>query len=479
MALSASCKGDPQPSRRLGGWLVPRALFLRLAFPVLAWVSVMGVAPGLVRAETSCERYSAAVKAAIGRKAKIAAAKKLSAGMRRMGKAVRATCARGVEPLLRGVLVRWVKAGAAAEGLAMSDLWLSLFVATDPSHASMVRFTRASLLYKLSRWRMAALAYGALAGLPRYVPRQRLHSVKDRRAALRRAVLAWQHIVSGWRRASRRGRASKAQRIPDRAAMFAAFDAFIAQNSRGSAEAAKVLFGQGRLLYDYGHLRAAVKIFGQVVARYSRQASARSAATLILDALQRAGHEDELLRWTKKLAKSPVATPKLKESIRRIELSARFRRARQASEKKKWARCVSGFLAIASQAPKSKWAPMALYTAALCRRQSKKLLAAAALMERLLRTYPNDTIAQRVRFALAGLRHLVGRHADAARLYERYAKGATKGDRQVVSGLLYAVTVAVRKRKRRHAKDLVMLLRRLAPHDGRALKQAQELLAKL
>ncbi|MCK5800673.1 MAG: tetratricopeptide repeat protein, partial [Deltaproteobacteria bacterium] len=236
---------------------------------------------------------------------------------------------------------------------------------------------------------------------------------------------------------------------------------------------------KGRLLYDYGHLRAAVKIFGQVVARYSRQASARSAATLILDALHRAGHEDELLRWTKKLAKSPVATPKLKESIRRIELSARFRRASQASEKKKWARCVSGFLAIASQAPKSKWAPMAIHNAAICRREGKNPAAAVALWERLLRTYPRDALAQRARFVLAGLRHLAGRHADAARLYERYAQGAAKGDRQVVSGLLYAVTVAVRKRKRRHAKALVILLRRLAPHDGRALKQAQELLAKL
>ncbi|PID39865.1 MAG: hypothetical protein CSA65_01275 [Proteobacteria bacterium] len=442
----------------------------RHLFMTLALTLALLVAPEL-HAATSCERKVSAVRDALGDDAKVSAARHLVGAARAMTGERRKACDRLVEPLLRGLVVRGAKAGAAKTTLAFSELWLSLY-ALD-TRAPKMRLTRAAMLTKLSRWRDAALAYGALAGLRGHDRRQRAKAAQDRKVALRRAVLAWQRLHLGKKV---RRPAGKPRRIVDRKPMFAAFAAFIAAE-RGKADAAAVLFCKARVLYEHDHLLASVKVFARLVKRYPGHALAPAAAKLLLEALEARGKHAALARWSEKLGKSEAGRKLAKSgTLSTLIAQQQFRRGERASKRRRWRRCAEAFAMVAGRAPKgSKLVPLALYNGALCERGAKRLAQASRLWLRLVNEFADHPLAQNARFSLAGWHHLAKRHGQAAKLYVAYAKRAARDDAQAAQGLLYAITVHVRRRDKVRVNALVTLMREVAPGRKADLLEARKL----
>jgi TolA-binding protein len=448
--------------------LAPRAL----AFGAL--VASLVAAPEL-HAATSCERKVAAVRDAQGNDAKVAAAERLVRAAGVMSGTRRKACDGHVEPLLRGLVVRGAKAGASRSTLALCELWLTLY--RRDARATKMRLTRAAMLYKLARWRDAALAYGALAGLAGHARRQRAKAPQDRKVALRRAVLAWQKLHPSKKV---RRPAGKPRPIADRKPMFAAFDAFIAA-TRGKADAAAVLFRKARVLYEHDHLLASVKVFARLVKRHPRHALTGAAAKLLLAALGARGKEQGQARWSAKLAQSEAGkAPALARTLRALRTQQAFRRGTRASKRRRWRQCAAAFAEVAQRATKgSKLLPLALYNGALCERSGKRLARAEALWRRLVSELPNHALTQNARFALAARRHQAKRHGEAATLYIAYAKRAAKNDAQAAHGLLYAITVHVRRREKAAVAALLKLMREVVPGRKADIREARRLQLKL
>lgn len=417
-------------------------------------------------AATACDHRLQRLAEAGDRAAKRQLAVKLGPFLRGLQGAERRVCAKQVERALRGLLASWAKphSGAALDALYIAQLWLELFPRHDK--APLVRFARAGALYELSRFRLAALSYGAVSELP----------ADKRKAALRRAVLAWQKHLSKtrpWLRHRTRRRSTKAWPITDRKPMFAAFDAFVALSPQ-SAEAITVRFRKARVLYDFNHLDAAAKLFLQLAEKHPQHSLAPSAAQLALDALNQQGKTAELTRWAERLLARPkLARGRLAETLRRLYQRGLFKRAEQAGSKRQFEKCGQLHLAAVKANPKDRSAHSSLYNAAFCFERAKKVALAISTRERLLKLSPAPTIAQRTRFLLAGNYHQRKDHRRAAALYVTFAGGAKANDRDAAQGLLYAITVHMRAGERRRARELFRLLERLAPRERLLLEKAR------
>lgn len=417
-------------------------------------------------AATACEHRLQRLADAGDRAAKLGLAKKLGPFLRGLRGAEKRVCAQQVERALRGLLVSWAqkRSAAAQHTLAIAQLWLDLFPRHDK--APLVRFARAGALYELTRYRAAALAYGALEGLP----------ADKRKAALRRAVLAWQKHLAQTRpgqRQRRPARATKPRRIADKKAMFAAFDAFVALAPK-SAEAITVRFRKARLLYDHNHLDAAAQHFLQLAEQHPRHALAASAAQLALDALDRQGKTKELTRRAKALLARPaLARGRLGQTLQQVYLTGLFKRAEASSRQGRYAEGGRRYLEVVKAGPKHRLAPMALYNAAFCFERAKQITAAISAREQLLRCFDKATVAQRTRFLLAGNYHQRKDHRRAAALYVAYAGQAKANDRDAAQGLVYAITVQMRAGQRRRARELFRTLERIAPRHRRLVDQAR------
>ena len=437
------------------------------SFCVVLALSVALFASDVARAATACEHRLKRLAEAGDRSTKRKLAAKLRPFLRGLRGAERRVCQKQVERALRGLLSSWAKQarrGAGMDALGISQLWLELFPRHDK--APLVRFARAGLLYQLARFRAAALAYGAIGGLP----------TAKRKAALRRVVLAWQkHLkkTRPWLRQRKQRPSTKAWPIADRKPMFAAFAAFVALAPK-SAEAIMVRFRQARVLYDYNHLGPAAKLFLELAEQHPQHASAPSAAQLALDALNRQGKTAELTRWAKRLLSRPkLARGRLRDTLRRVYQTGLFKRAEEAGAKHHFEKCGQLHLAAAKANPKSRRAASSLYNAALCFERAKKIKQAISVRERLLEASPAPQIAQRTRFFLAGNYHQRKDHRRAAALYVAYAKGAKANDQDAARGLLYAITVHMRSGKRRRARELFRKLESIAPKQRRLVEKAR------
>ena len=329
------------------------------------------------------------------------------------------------------------------------------------------RFYYAKILFELKEFEAAAEAYGRVVDAD---PKGEFL-----RAAAFSVALAWDKVASGvkeqvgarieepktgkakggLRTAARPEELEKGKRyLPSPLSaveekLSLACDRFV-QLAPDDPEAVKISFKSALVYFNHNQFDAAAARLGDIILRWPKDNLGRVAAELILQSYAVRDSWTELNSWGRRLARNaPLMADKAfaKRLGETIEL-ATFNEVHFLVEPKGSPRdTAAGYVAFVKEFPRSKYALVALYNAVVAYESANDLDNAMAYADRALRDYsapsaaaaPDETdgamprpevVRERLVFMAASLHERIAEYAEAAALYERYARDFAAGPRR-------------------------------------------------
>jgi TolA-binding protein len=366
-----------------------------------------------------------ATRSSLSKREQVIEARRLAAVYTALpGKAKRSRCKRLTAGALRELATTWHRECQVTRNLETCRLarrlyeeYLSHF--SNHRAAYTMAFYLGELLYKLELWPQAAAAYTRVVKM-----RPKGRRLKEAAYA---AVICWQNTLNAEEGRSPPARPSGEIRRalpipPGEQKMIAAFETYL-RVVPSSPERVAILYREGRTYYSHNHYEKAVERFARIATRHSGHELAEFAVKLMLDSLNIMKKEGELRRWVKRfLADKQLARGALGEHLKQIWLEPRWKEAEAHRTAGRHGACGQLFAELANQhQDHPKWSQM-LFNAALCFEAAKMIGQAIAIRDTLIRTKPDDRLAQKAMYMIGQNYHALAWYSRAANYYERFAR---------------------------------------------------------
>ena len=190
----------------------------------------------------------------------------------------------------------------------------------------------------------------------------------------------------------------------------------------------EILFRQGRLYYDREIYDPAVRLFGQLIARYPNSEFAEPAGTLILDSFNRAQDYQNIERWARRLKEAPAFSSNENQTrLNGLILQAVFKAGEQLAERGQHEEAAAAYLRAADEFPSDDRARQAYFNAGTERQRAGDLSGAAAAYDRLIELHPGSREGALGCWASAQAYESIAQFSDAARYYETYVERFPEG----------------------------------------------------
>lgn len=335
------------------------------------------------------------------------------------------------------------------------------------ANAYRFRFLQAEILFELGQYEEAALQYRLVvdAGHDRELARPAAYTavlalekavagVKDeapRRIDARRTGRERGSVATGSGSFELGGQAALAPTplLPLEQKLADACDVFVAV-AGGDPDASKVLLEGARLYWSRRHFDEANARFAEVVRRWPADPLAPVAARALLGDLAARADWEHLALWARRLRDDATlsADRAFAADVQALLEAASFNEIHELVEPRGDDRATAArYLALVAERPDSRYAPLALYDAALAQERVGALADAAATLDRLLTLAPGPAdrepaaagaprvpdralLRERALFMAAGLHERLARFERAAELYEQYARELPTGPRR-------------------------------------------------
>jgi tetratricopeptide (TPR) repeat protein len=289
-------------------------------------------------------------------------------------------------------------------------------------------FYYAEVLWTTQQWREAAEQYTKVVELD---PRGRW--VKEAAYA---AVLSWKNALNiddtgqGPDKQGNNTKEFKQQPIPEyQKKMIAAFDTYI-KYVPDAPELVTIKYRKARIYYDYNHFDQAAALFQDIVDKHSEHELAEYSANLLLDSLniqgehlKMPGKTREALRMVDKFMDTPalMKNPEFAKNMVNLKVDGLVIEAKQYEDRGNYKECGRSMLAAAESMPDHPKHAERLYDSAVCFQNARLVGRAVAVRNELIRTHPNDPLAQKALFKVASGYHQIAFYSEAAQRYEQFA----------------------------------------------------------
>lgn len=277
-------------------------------------------------------------------------------------------------------------------------------------------------------WEQAAMAFGDIDGDP--------VDAKVKREAAYAAILAWKNALNVdprvKRPTERRDPEATPRPLPARELkLLGAVDRYLAYADPKDVEVPGLLFIKANTHQRFEQLEVAIPMFRVVIDRFPEHEVAGYAAQLVLDAYNRLGKYDELVKFAGELANNPKLTKKhpdlaallarLQQQAGRKRLEVLEKAAHAEQDPDTYAAVGAGYLELYHANPKQPGGDELLYNAGVSYEKAFSYDAALAAYALLQKTYASSKIAPR---AIGRAGQIYARRAmyeKAAEQLERYA----------------------------------------------------------
>lgn len=188
-------------------------------------------------------------------------------------------------------------------------------------------------------------------------------------------------------------------------ALQSAYDRYV-RLLPGSDKTSLLAYKSAELEFRYLRFDRARSRFSDVLDRYCQSERAVDAGNAILVSHTIEGNLDQVEAWTSRLQNKGCGgqgalAQQQRDSLRKLSEDVSFKKAEQLLEAKRYEAAATMFLALLDKNPKAQNSDKALYNAAVAYENIGRATSAASTYERLVRDYPQSSLAEAAVFRAA------------------------------------------------------------------------------
>ncbi len=315
-------------------------------------------------------------------------------------------------------------------------------------------FYFAELLWKLEKWETSAEMYTKVVKLDPKGP----HTKESALAA----VLGWKNALNvddnppeevdekcqqaenaGKGKKGKKGKKRSADAEPDPGAiakacanrfkpkeltppyvkMMAAYDTYL-QYVPDAPELPTIKYRKAKTFYDFNQFEKAIPLFAEVVDKHSKSNLAVVSATFLLDSLNALGKPEEIPPWIEKFVSNPelMKDTEFATQIKNLKAESMWLIAQGMSKQGRHREAAIAYRDMYNAAPTHPRGAQMLYNCALEFEEAGIIGGAVSARKALIEERPDDVLAKKAQFQIAGNYHGLAYYEKAADFYEKFAK---------------------------------------------------------
>lgn len=221
--------------------------------------------------------------------------------------------------------------------------------------------------------------------------------------------------------------------------MMAAYDTYL-QYVPDAPELATIKFRKAKTFYDFNQFEKAIPLFADVTERHSKDPIAVYSANLLLDSLQILGKPEEIPPWVEKFTQNAelMKDKEFEAQMSNLKAEALWLVADGFSKNKRHKDAAKTYIDMYNAAPNHPRSAQMLYNAAIEYEKAGVIGSAVQARGILIQQKPDDSLAKKAQYQIAGNYHALAYYEKAADFYEKFA---TKfpGEADAIQALTNAV----------------------------------------